>query len=311
MRLCTWTGLLVLLILSACSGGHGSTPADDAPLDQLSSSPAVSAGGAQAGEPALHMDGADLLLGELAAVGAPPEIAAQIRSVAVAPVPAEVDPVLYEELRAELIRVLSTKRTAIPMPPAYQPATMPTGASGRTVSFTPYGMVNVIDDLYLSGSGPVYLTWSYRNRGDYDLNGMVNVSDLTPLGQYYNASSSEPRWRLAAAADGDGNGLITVSDITQIGQYFNGTIIGYQVWGTNDPGGEWSHIGNATVETNLRKTPQRPRFVIKFNTLDYEYYSIWPFDNSDDGGWWSNIATPGMGEPRKILYLENLWDAAS
>src|SRR5690606_7011804 len=31
----------------------------------------------------------------------------------------------------------------------------------------------------------VDLSWVYRNVGDYDLNGLVNVSDLTPLAQYW------------------------------------------------------------------------------------------------------------------------------
>ena len=83
----------------------------------------------------------------------------------------------------------------------------------------------------------------------------------------------------------------------------SGTVVvaGFSAWG----------MSRLVVETNLRKNPLHKRFVIKFDTLDSTYYSLWPYDNSDDEGGWSNIATPGLIEPRRILKLENIWDAAS
>ncbi|MBN2082782.1 hypothetical protein JW859_11340 [bacterium] len=216
------------------------------------------------------------------------------RSVAEAPVPDGVDPGVFELLRTELLRILDER-----------------SVDSRQASFTPYGTANQIDDLTLTGSGPYRLTWTYRNIGDYDFNGQVNVSDLTPIGVYFGMSESDPLWPLACTADGDGNGLITVSDITPLGQNFGGTIVGYQVWGTDQREGEWNFLGNATVETNLRKNALRPRFVIQLSTLDYTYLGLWPYDNSDDEGWWSNTATLGQSEPRYIVGMRSIWDAGS
>jgi len=232
-----------------------------------------------------------------------PSAAEQLAAAEAAPVPSGVDPALFAELRATLAATIGNRgeppRLVEPGPPAAGPS--------KTTSFTPYGWVNRIDDLVLSGTGPYRLSWTYRNKGDYDLNGMVNVSDLTPIGVFYGMSHSEPRWLFGTAADGDGNGMVTISDITPIGQYFGGTIIGYQVWGTNDPADQWSHVGNATVETNLNKNPLRPRFVVELPSLDYTYYSIWPYDNSEDEGWWSNITALDTAPRRHIIDMEKPW----
>src|SRR5680860_134595 len=62
-------------------------------------------------------------------------------------------------------------------------------------------------------------------RGDYDLSGEVNLSDITPIAQYFGQEVDEeinpslingaPWW-----VDGDQNGEITISDITPIAQNF-------------------------------------------------------------------------------------------
>jgi len=278
--------IIAVLLANGCSPGGSNQPAGE-----------------------LTADGPGLIppVAPLAA-SVPETIAEQIRSVSEAPVPAEVDPVIFEELRSQLIRVLATKSVAIPPPGAVPP---PPLSTPRTASFTPYGVANAVQDLVVTDADPPRLSWTYRNKGDYDLNGMVNVSDLTPVGSYYGMSSSDPMWLKAAAADGDGNGMITVSDITPIGQGFGATITGYQVWGAEEQDGEWSYIGGTTVEVNLSKNPIRPRFVVNLPSLDYNYYSLWPYDGSDDEGWWSNIAYPGQPEQRYAINQENIWQPES
>jgi len=85
----------------------------------------------------------------------------------------------------------------------------------------PLNVTSVADDARLE--------WVYNNRGDYDLNGLVTVSDLTPIGVHFGKNSSAADWAAASCADGNGNGLVEVGDITPIGQNFNSSVTNYVV----------------------------------------------------------------------------------
>jgi len=63
-------------------------------------------------------------------------------------------------------------------------------------------------------------------RGDYDLSGEVNVSDITPIAQYFNQPvDAEANPALIETApwwvDGDNNGQVNISDITPVAQNFH------------------------------------------------------------------------------------------
>lgn len=229
------------------------------------------------------------------------DIVGYVAEIDNAAVPAGVDPLLWQALRDSLKQALASRQASAP--PAADLYTL----DQRSVSFTPYGTQNMVRDLQLSGSGPWLLSWTYRNSGDYDLNGSVNISDLTPIGIHYGAKEAAPLWFLALNADGDGNGEINIADITPIGQNYGGTIVGYGVFGTNDLAGEWNHLGNATVDANLHKNADRLRFVIQLDSLEYSNYALWPYDNSEDEGDWSNTAALGSGSDRRIAGIRNYW----
>jgi len=112
----------------------------------------------------------------------------------------------------------------------------------------------VIDPDGEGGADPlgVHVSWTERLIGDYNMDGLVNASDLTPIGQYYgqtieyrdpadvggvewwpeglatdvlNPENMSP-WRLARI-DGNGDGLINMQDITPIGQHWQERITHY------------------------------------------------------------------------------------
>lgn len=105
----------------------------------------------------------------------------------------------------------------------------------RAASAPPLGTNNEVTDLTVAYSRPGYvrLTWSEVNNGDYNLDGLVGVSDLTPLGVHFketydvgapNAYLNPLYW-----IDGDHNGELYQPDIVPIGANFNTTIGGYTV----------------------------------------------------------------------------------
>jgi PKD repeat protein len=145
----------------------------------------------------------------------------------------------------------------------------------------------------------VALDWTYRSPGDYDLNGEVNISDLSsivvfwgsqiayddpdlhdgidywPSGQpddFGEAGPGEPpatgsgaeNWR-AAQADGDSNGEISISDITPIAVAFNTAIQRYNVYLREAGTAEFARVGEVAVEK-----PESPLEPLRLSYF-YEY----------------------------------------
>ncbi|MCB1217106.1 PKD domain-containing protein [bacterium] len=141
----------------------------------------------------------------------------------------------------------------------------------KTTSEAAKGDANRVFDLDLAlidpdgpGGDPptgVSINWSEVLIGDYDQNGQVNVSDLTPLGRELNSTvvyddktlhggfagwptgdptddggetppateSPAANWR-QARIDGDRNGLLTQADITPIAVHWQEALSGYRIY---------------------------------------------------------------------------------
>ena len=145
---------------------------------------------------------------------------------------------------------------------------------GRTTATAPAGASNAVFDLalaevYVDGGGlpvAVELTWTEQLTGDYNQDGLVNVSDLTPVGQFWDLavgydpaadhggaghwptgdpeSGGAENWR-RARVDGNGDGLIYMSDITTIAQHWEEQLDGYvleRAYHTGSTLGSWEAV---------------------------------------------------------------------
>jgi hypothetical protein len=131
---------------------------------------------------------------------------------------------------------------------------VPTGAGNAVFDLTALS----VDDDGPGGIPPtaVTLQWTERCIGDYDQNGEVGISDLTPLGQQFQAlvsydsaaehdgfagwPSGDPgdaasggapaanNWR-RARIDGDGNGELNIADVTPIAVHWGERLDGYVI----------------------------------------------------------------------------------
>ncbi|MBN2082638.1 hypothetical protein JW859_10595 [bacterium] len=88
-------------------------------------------------------------------------------------------------------------------------------------------------------SGETTLYFRGRHVGDYNMDGLVSVSDITPLGFHFNknvtvdadgfpAANDDNEW--AAVTDGNEDLLVGISDITPIGQNWDSRLLGYRIY---------------------------------------------------------------------------------
>ncbi|MCH7472750.1 hypothetical protein IIA79_07360, partial [bacterium] len=80
------------------------------------------------------------------------------------------------------------------------------------------------------------LSWRYASQGDYDQNGEVNISDLTPLGASFGAVGPFGMDSALSLVDGDANDEINIADVTPIGINFGVVTSGYNVYASSDVG---------------------------------------------------------------------------
>ena len=161
------------------------------------------------------------------------------------------------------------------------------GSVDRTASQPPLGNANRVSDLQATdlGDGTVRLEWTQVNTGDYNHDGLVSVSDITPLGQNFARSGpwqpSEPEFWV----DGDRNGVINISDITPIAVNFSHQISGYNIYrvgGSNPPADGLLQSVPDSAATKPNKLPRR--YSVLVNCPPDGTFTVRPVDNLGEEG---------------------------
>ncbi|MEP0813385.1 MAG: PKD domain-containing protein [bacterium] len=207
--------------------------------------------------------------------------------------PAGADPAVFELLRGELEKALK-------------------GAGKlRASSAAPTLTESKVMDLaYLDdGDGTYSLAWTYRNKGDYDQNGEVGVSDITPIAlNFLESASDEGPQDPDMVVDGDGNGEIGVSDITPIAINYLITVAKYKVEGSANANGPFQAAGEIALPN---ATPGGWFTPISFDlgaTPAFEYYRVVPDDGNGHRGIPSNVASkPALNLPPDITSVSPLF----
>ena len=149
----------------------------------------------------------------------------------------------------------------------------------------------------VADSGEGYLIWRFMNLGDYNMDKLVGVSDLTPLGQNYDAQSPDfpdpwPVNHALNAVDGTGDGMITLNDITPIGQNYGRLVSAYNVYQGEladlpteaaDGNGDAVLAGTVAFEDRSTMTGERPYFTYTPDSPGTSYFWVRPTDGSDEG----------------------------
>ena len=97
----------------------------------------------------------------------------------------------------------------------------------RQASKAPIGPSNKVELTMVLSSDRLRLQWAERHMGDYNLDGVVSIADITPLASHFNeAVGLDERKQVI---DGNGDGVINIQDLTPLAAQYFTTLSGYDV----------------------------------------------------------------------------------
>ncbi len=204
-------------------------------------------------------------------------------------------------------------------------------ALARTGSMAPLNQNNKIDFSYDPASGLCY--WFYQNQGDYDQNGVVNISDLTPLAIHFGKTAAGTGFdysSVESAVDGDGNGAINISDISPIGVNFGNSIDSFNIYvggmssypaSPSEPSALPEFLNVPLVDANGDKSKNRLFFTASGPGPLPSSLGLWlrPASGSSEGipsdtsgfGNQSPVAAVNLSDPAGLAPLSGSADASS
>jgi len=142
--------------------------------------------------------------------------------------------------------------------------------------------------------GTYTLTWSYKNLGDYDQNGTVGISDITPLAIHYNEEvpedDREQRASIQAVVDGSENGKVDIADITPIAMNYGTECAAYSIRSAlSYPESIEDTLEIDTAPVALAEGEDRKTFSVEISEEPRTYIAVAPMDAAKTPGELSNM----------------------
>ncbi len=172
---------------------------------------------------------------------------------------------------------------------------------GKLISTPPTGEANRVNDLAIrdNGDGTFTLSWHYRNLGDYDQNGTVGISDITPLAMHYGESYEPTDVNcLLAVIDGSGNGRIGIEDITPIAMNFAVEVHHYAIEGAAEEAGAYELVSEIAQDAGTGEGRLEYSAIIESPAA--LWHRVVPIDSEGAPGEPSNAVLRPSNEP--IIY---------
>jgi len=160
----------------------------------------------------------------------------------------------------------------------------------RFASKAPTGSLNKVNDLVAipQEDRSVSFTWSYRNVGDYNQDGLADIADIVPIAEHlFESASPESAW-----IDGDGNGTIDDLDLILLAENFFNQVFGYLLQG-EAPEGSWATIKEVLLNSATKDENGRLVFSATATAEELEGYGrvrVVPMDSELGTGEESNLA---------------------
>ncbi len=134
------------------------------------------------------------------------------------------------------------------------------------------------------------VSWNSGMPGDYDQDGTVGVSDLTPLAMHWQELVADaPELE---AVDGSKDGVINIADVTAVAMFFGVTQIGYEISLSEAYGGPYTPV--ATVDYGDYELPLSgfPHYRTTISAPPASAYVMVRFLASDETYNWGTETVP-------------------
>gem|GEM_PF-6323262 len=197
---------------------------------------------------------------------------------------------LKQALAAEIER--AAKRPSVPIPEHWQ------------------FVVEYPTALYENGQW--LLRWACENDGDYNQDGFVNISDITPLAVHFTeAIDQDGRWPTPTSQPVDGNedGCVSILDITPLAASFGLGVASYSIEGANDEAGPWETAGSIPFAAN---TSDYGRLMFEISlgpSPSFRYFRVVPLDS--EGNEWDVSWTLDLEEMPPVILGIHPWGGQS
>jgi PKD repeat protein len=150
---------------------------------------------------------------------------------------------------------------------------------GKSASVPPTGVENTPANVHFTdnGGGNFTLDWDYRNIGDYNQDGEVNVADITPLAIHFGHDPGTDG--LDIVLHPSGVGKVGVGDITPLAQHFGTFCTGYRIWSDVSETGMFSTlVGQMYVNEATGGTDGWKHFAYTFSPDPQLWYRVQSWD---------------------------------
>ena len=198
---------------------------------------------------------------------------------------------MFDELKDALGEALFCRVRSRAAPTGDNARTVDGGAQDPTlqdkiVSTPPTGESSKVTDLTITDTYGTYtLSWHYRNLGDYDQDGTVGISDITPIAMHYGETYDiEDVNCLLAVIDGNGNGAVDIADVAPIAMNLGADCAGYMITESGRPIGYWQEVEPATLDETTGNGRLEFTHSIQTPRPGMHYGRVVPFDTGNAPG---------------------------
>ncbi len=177
----------------------------------------------------------------------------------------------------------------------------------RVVSIPPRGDANQVDDLTITETDgtTITLSWSYKNRGDYNQDGTVDIQDISKLAQHFlhvsSATGGEETDPEDIVIDGNADGRVNIGDVSTLARNFFTNCAGYKILGTDIDGLSFTDIDFVPFSEATGKENGWAKFSFTFEVGNFVRFKVAAVDRQGALGAESTTIASLNPEPPSII----------